>query len=45
VRITIKGVLIFCSLIAGLILAEIVGASSQNDPAAATATLSDGLAR
>jgi len=45
VRITIKGVLIFCSLIAGLILAEMVGASSQADGTAATATLSDGFAR
>ena len=30
-RITIKGLLIFCSLIAGLIMAEVVGASNQND--------------
>lgn len=33
VRITIKGVLIFCSLIAGLIMAEVVAASNQNDSA------------
>lgn len=31
VRITIKGVLIFCSLIGGLIMAEVVAASNQND--------------
>ena len=32
-RITIKGLLIFCSLIAGLIMAEVVAASNQNDSA------------
>ena len=36
-RITIKGLLIFCSLIAGLIMAEVVAASSQNDSASPAA--------
>lgn len=31
-RITIKGLLIFCSLIVGLIMAEVVAASNQNGP-------------
>ncbi|HWC18897.1 MAG TPA: hypothetical protein VG498_17940 [Terriglobales bacterium] len=38
-RITIKGILIFCSLIAGLILAEMVGASSEDDAPPQTATI------
>jgi hypothetical protein len=33
VRITVKGVLVFCSLMAGLIAAEVVAASNQNDAA------------
>jgi hypothetical protein len=37
VRITIKGLLIFCSLIAGLIMAEVVAASNQNDSASSAA--------
>lgn len=37
VRITIKGLLIFCSLIAGLIMAEVVAASNQNEAASPAA--------
>lgn len=37
VRITIKGLLIFCSLIAGLIMAEVVAATNQNDSASSAA--------
>jgi hypothetical protein len=37
VRITIKGLLIFCSLLAGLIMAEVVAASNQNDRASSAA--------
>jgi hypothetical protein len=37
VRITIKGLLIFCSLIVGLIMAEVVAASNQNDSASPAA--------
>ena len=40
-RITVKGVLVFCSLMAGLIAAEVVAASNQNDAAITLSSQSD----